>query len=51
MKKVVRRLLVKIFKNLYGKRKKHVYWVTVAIKAFIHLNHHCSKNPMRKNRP
>jgi hypothetical protein len=38
MKKVVERLLVKILKNFYGKRKKHVYWVMVAIKAFIHLN-------------
>jgi hypothetical protein len=51
MKKIVRRLLVKILKNLYGKRKKHVYWVMVSIKAFLHLSHHYNKHPMRKNHP
>jgi len=48
MKKVVKKLLVKIFKNLYNKRKKHVYWVMVTIKTFLHLSHHCSKHPMKK---
>jgi hypothetical protein len=50
MKKVVR-LLVKILKNLYGKRKKHVYWVTIVIKAFLHLSHHSNKHPMKKSHP
>jgi hypothetical protein len=44
-------LLVKTPKNLYGKRKKHVRWVTVPIKAFLHLSRDCSKHPMRKIHP
>jgi hypothetical protein len=49
MKKVVK-LLVKTPKNLYGKKKKHVQWVMVVIKAFLHLSHHSNSHPTRKSR-
>jgi hypothetical protein len=45
MKKFVRKLLVKILKNLHGKKKKHVYWVMVVIKAFLNLSHHLANTP------
>jgi hypothetical protein len=47
MKKVVE-LLVKTPKNLYGKKKKHVQWVMVVIKAFLHLSHHCNNHPQER---
>jgi hypothetical protein len=37
MKKVVE-LLVMTPENVYGKKKKHVQWVMVVIKAFLHLS-------------
>jgi hypothetical protein len=50
MKKVVD-LLVKTPENLYGKRKKHVHWVTVVIKSFLHLNRYYHRHPMRNSHP
>jgi hypothetical protein len=49
MKKVVS-LLMKILKNLYGKKEKHIYWVTVTIKSFLNLSRQKHNFPMRKNR-
>ncbi len=36
-------------KNLHDKREKHVQWVTVMIKSFLHLNNHYCNHPMGKN--
>jgi hypothetical protein len=49
MQKIVD-LLVKTSKNLYGKRKKHICWVTVIIKSFLHLNKHWHSHPIGKSR-
>ncbi len=50
MKKVVS-LLVKAFKNLYDKRKKHIQWITIAIEFFFHLSRQKYDHLMRKSCP